>query len=257
MRIAVCLSGQLRTAKYALPSQVEFFKDFEVDYFCHTWSEGNDYKIREGDSIFWKNFSITLEDIDEAFNIVKPKKIKIGNYSDLPCTFPWDKPFYSLMVANYLKQKYEIENNFKYDLVIKSRYDIAFQPGMNFANYITKIHDHTTSSEHLEIYVNHISRMSMEFNKINASDVLFYGSSSAMDIFCDIYKYLSKDRINMSIYDYESLGPGCLMSEFAAKHNIRLSSFYFFETIYRKEAIPMDPLTNFAEIRNVAQNIYL
>ncbi len=37
MKIAVCLSGQPRTVRYAAKSIINYFSgDYEVDYFCHS-----------------------------------------------------------------------------------------------------------------------------------------------------------------------------------------------------------------------------
>ena len=38
MKIAVCLSGQIRTGVIASVTHLNFLKNYDVDFFIHTWT---------------------------------------------------------------------------------------------------------------------------------------------------------------------------------------------------------------------------
>lgn len=261
MKIAVCLSGQLRTAEYALPSQINWFKsndddfDYEIDYFCHTWLEPNLHRISLNDFVV-EETSVTCSEIENCIGLCNPKDKLFQHYNDVPYKFPWAEMFYSALMANRLKRNYEIKNNFRYDLVVKSRYDLAFENNDSFINYYLRLTSHVSTSDHLEIYVNHVNRDLAEYNKLNNCDVMYYGSSISMDIFSDIYRYLSLKQKTMSEEDCEVLGPGALMTEYANTHNIRLIPFNYYEVVYRKEAIPLNPQYDYSKINEIGRKTY-
>ena len=39
---AICFSGELRTFNKAMPRILKYFKEFQADLFCHTWSATGD-----------------------------------------------------------------------------------------------------------------------------------------------------------------------------------------------------------------------
>lgn len=257
MKIAICLSGQFRTGEYALPSALNFFQGHDCDYFCHAWQDNN---MRLATPDRYRTFlktvdkQYTKEYIESILEKLKPKKVIIEeNSANVPYPGPWSQMFYSLMISNWLKKEYEIENNFKYDVVVKTRYDFVYPPNWTFK---PMFHKHEPLTDYLEIFSNHATRMSMEYSNINASDTIFYGSSAAMDIFCDLYRYLQWKEIKINNYDYAPLGPGCLMSEFAAKHNIRITSFGLPEVIYRCAGIGLDSVKDYEKLSELNKEIY-
>jgi hypothetical protein len=259
MKIAICLSGQFRTGEYALPSLLNFFQGHDCDYFCHSWQDNNMRLVTPD------RHRKTLDTIDSKFDkdyiestlqqILKPKKIVIEEHSrrDAPYVGPWSELFYSLMMANWLKKEYEVENNFKYDLVVKTRYDFVYSPGVIF-NPIC--HQHEPLTNHIEIFTNGLNRMNMEYSRINISDTFFYGNTNAMDTICDIYRYLQYRNLGVSIYDFDSPGPGCLLSEFASKHNIRISSAGMHEVIYRHAGIGLDVVKDYHRLSELNREMY-
>jgi hypothetical protein len=259
MKIAICLSGQFRTGEYALPSLLNFFKEYDCDYFCHSWQDNN-MRLATPD-----RFRKHIDTVDNEFTkeyiestlqrFLKPKKIVIEekSHKDAPYVGPWSQLFYSLMIANCLKKEYEVENNFRYDLVIKTRYDFVYPPDSTF-HPISYQHEHLT--DYLEIFNNGLNRMNMEYSKLNASDTFFYGSSNAMDIICDIYRYLRYRNSDVSIYDFDSPGPGCLISEFAVRHNIRITPVALAEVIYRYAGIGLDVIKDYSTLRTLHGEMY-
>jgi len=144
-RVAIIFIGQLRTFEsckdHILKSLVDYY---DADVFCHTWTSST-VESR------WKPITFdshTVMDIENKLSILKPKKIQVDDYiEDKYITNPtllslfkdesnyWYGMrgsrtighYYSLYACNKLKKQYEKENNFKYDIVIKTRYDIILR----------------------------------------------------------------------------------------------------------------------------------
>lgn len=170
-KVAICISGLMRTGLFAEPAFREFFGDLDADVFYHTWDVDN-------------------LDVDQVNRLYKPVRYKV----DKP--FKTDGPMdsdaymgsfgnmlYGFMMANELKKEYEIENNFRYDLVIKTRFDLVFAPGARFPIdrqfYPRTIYSPSGSNGYVHT--------DMEHHGIN--DVMFWGDSPSMDIVTNIYMY--------------------------------------------------------------------
>ena len=163
MKIAICLSGQPRTIDYSAPNILQYFSgEHEYDFFCHAWNY-NTYKRKKSNPapgehpVYWDED--TLVDtawIEEKINSYKPKKFAVESVHALNpllarltghrMRFPWDSLTYSIMCANNLKKQYEIENNFRYDFVVRSRYDMIFNPNTRFA-----LNGYADKNNHLDI----------------------------------------------------------------------------------------------------------
>ena len=134
MRIAVCLSGQPRFLERGFKQISEkITSKYDVDFFVHTWwNNDNMNAIGSNRShIFDEN---TLELIMRYY---KPKlmlnepQINFNIYDDVDYELinpisPYSM-FYSIKVSNDLKSFYEKKNNFKYDAVIRCRFDISIE----------------------------------------------------------------------------------------------------------------------------------
>lgn len=244
-KIAVCLSGQPRTYKYALPSTLNFFhnnENYSYYYFCHAW-DYNTYKVREDNVLSWKHEVVPKNVlIEEITNLLNPKKIVIESREDLPNDIiPWDSLYYSQMRANYLKREYELEHNFEFDFVIKSRYDLVFIPYHTFElDY--RLNDPYDYKKPYDFYGTHNGRMGMEYDRVNISDVIYYGSSEVMDVISDIYWFMVSERKYHIPEDCDFLGPGTLMSEYLRHTNIKFfrSAKSLSECVYRKDAVNKD-----------------
>lgn len=266
MKIAVCLSGQPRTVSYAIGSILHHYsgENYSFDFFCHSWNY-NTYKRKLedgkldflGQPVFWE--ADELVDEKELLNTLlkfNPQKIKIHSKSILAGMWPWKSLFYSATYANMLKKQYEVENNFRYDLVIKMRYDIIFDPRFKFMP-----HPWACQDNYQDIFVDHAARMAFEYNCLNLSDTVFYGSSLAMDNFFTLYKYLIEKNQNRRDDDLECLGPGTLMFEYGSKLGIRFctpdtKNKNICQTVFRKEVIDKDPIHQFQEIREFNNSLY-
>lgn len=259
MRIAVCLSGQPRTVEYTVENIKNYFSDYEVDYFCHAWNY-NTYKRKKENTnpneqpIYWEDD--TLEDVNQIHNHLlkfNPKQIAIEGNNKLPIKWWYSSMFYSMMMANHYKKLYELQHNFRYDLVFRARYDSVFNPMYKF-----KPHPDFDKDNYLDVYGLFKERMFEEFNRLNLSDYMFYGSSTAMDFICDAYRHLYRTFAREDNWD--PLGPGTLMSDICDKYNFNfraLDKFWIDNSIYRKEMIPIDAMQNYEDIRKFNNSFYI
>ena len=250
MKIAVCLSGQPRSIEYATNSTLNYFNssEYEVDYFCHVW-DYNTWKCKGDVKIMYSGYepvdNTWLYDQIHRYN---PKKFLIDYYAKLYphlSYVPWGSLFYSMMYANLMKCEYEIENNFKYDYVVKSRYDLVFPPDRKFSP------EPEIKERHL--YFNHAGRMHYRYNIINASDPIFYGDSWGMDIIADSFfeiKQFYDMPYNKRADQLGGHDPGTFISQLANKYNviIDIDRRNPGDTIYRKEMLGTDPFTDFDKL---------
>lgn len=158
MRIAICFSGALRQFKSCYSSfEKHILKagSYDVDIFVSIWNT----KIRhfkkqvadEGSFSEMKNLyspvSVNIEDYDknkrqllyletkmDKFQRKAQKEHRCRNkHRKDKCRFCGSNnihnqigQLYNIWKANQLKSEYEIKNNFKYDLVIRNRFDNLF-----------------------------------------------------------------------------------------------------------------------------------
>jgi hypothetical protein len=226
-RIAVCLSGELRTYKAALPNIKYYFdnmlipagKKVVIDYFIHTW-DTNTWKSHEtpGKNPVWEApdpVEIDINLIRKYLNVID-YKVEAGLTGEKLGL--WRALFHSMYYSNYLKRKYELENNIKYDMVFKHRFDIALNPTYKF---------HMHPIEDYIVYSGSPSgRMPRELNCYNFDDVTFYGTSFTMDMMANISRYLIKNTLSPpigsggwqgNISPLYLWGPGCLLYHYMTK----------------------------------------
>jgi hypothetical protein len=123
--------------------------------------------------------------------------------------------FYSLAQSIKLKREYEIENDFEYDLVIKTRPDVVFDP-MYFFSW--------EPLEHNVLFTTQGGIMEHEFYMYNANDMVFYGTSYTMDLMMSMYFYRQKVLEGRELFDRKlfvgPVGPGVLMQEYFREYGI-------------------------------------
>jgi hypothetical protein len=154
MNIAICISGQPRCFQKGFESLTKnILNNYNsCDIFIHTWftnelvgvtfdttHQGSRNKV----GTYEPN---TIEQILERF---KPKSFLV----DKPKTFNWDLPFtpnnlrdgvqpnnvysmfYSIYKSIQLKTEYEMLHNLKYDVVVRTRFDLSLPEPLLFDTY--------------------------------------------------------------------------------------------------------------------------
>lgn len=229
-KIAVCLSGQMRNWKLCVQSQKRFWQSakIDVDYFIHTWDTSMD---RSSVSEEYEHRNISDTEFDEYVREYDAKKFILDRKKQdfFYKNDHWASLFYSLSQSILLKRKYEIENNFEYDIVVKSRPDLVFDPRYSFT--YEQIQDNV-------IYSSHGGLLENEFYGYNFNDCVFYSNSYTMDLLIDLYFYRIQ-KINLLDQNYDKrfdyIGPGILMRHFYSDFGlVGISSFEWVETIVRK-----------------------
>ena len=125
-RLAIQCFGHTRTYKKTYDSFFKYIVEpnqqdgWEIDIFIHTWdmSSGSSGSWHEGQDLF-DIHPLGQSDIDDIKKIYNPKAILIEHLEDGARGERESKKR-----GNRLREKYEIENNIKYDYVLYTRMDI-------------------------------------------------------------------------------------------------------------------------------------
>lgn len=195
MKIAVCVSGQLR-GRYeeCIPTWEKMFdpRVDQVDYFVHTWTNSTaPNKVAHANNDDEEKIHNDHE-INTVKRLLKPKKMLIED----PIEFTnrgkdqhewavfdpnYHSQFYGVMMACHLKQQYEREFAMEYDLCVRMRFD----------NYVEEGDARITSCS--MGYVNIIHQMfDTHHHHYRCSDVYWSASSFDYDRICDFYSCIPK-----------------------------------------------------------------
>lgn len=179
MRIAVCFSGMVRTSNYATPNLLKYFGDLlpSIDFFMHTW-DITQPKLYTPGSMGLITSSINQSTRDPSYPIISVmtndynnfKKIKVESFSEQCEIYRYFPLWYSWANSITLKEEYEKEYNFTYDVVLKMRPDMIFPEGSTLQKEI----DNFLNNPEL-FYV-------MGGNSERLNDVYFLSTSQNMNI---------------------------------------------------------------------------
>lgn len=200
-RIAICLSGQVRSWKKCYKSWNLIWENAQnpnVDFFIHTWDQ-NTHPAKFGN--FKPPQQVEKEEIDEIIEILKPKKIifeqsrkfLIEGEDTYLNHSPYLSQYYGVLRCSRLKKEYEIENNFLYDVVVRLRFDLLLEDPVLFGHDI-KLKERT-------IYGIHYGYDSTK-NSFRFGDMIFYSDSFTYDILADYYygvNFLPKEWFDSSV----------------------------------------------------------
>jgi hypothetical protein len=189
MKMAICLSGHVRTFELTYIGLIEnVLKKYDCDVFISTWDNiGN---IRYG--THYKNGfdeSDKKINIDKIKEIYKPKSILVENSleygkNDTRKSFDDIKTrngtnvkfvipmFYKIWNCNQLKKKFEEDNNIKYDLTLRCRFDV----------YIKNINTEMA-----------INKTQFVPGHCGLNDMIFLGNEGYMNDVSDLYTILSPE----------------------------------------------------------------
>ena len=196
MRVCLILHGHLRTFKKTIESLNKNITDFDnIDIFIHTWNT-----IDRLTPSYYKecNNNSDIITADMIKTIYKPKDFSIETQmlKDPNITCPYNKIsleghkyyFESFYKANELKNNYEKKNNFKYDIVIKSRPDVLFKTPLD----LTKLNKNTTYLLGNPINNNYEEFVNFGCSGANATQIgLMKGYSKIILLGCDC-SYVNK-----------------------------------------------------------------
>lgn len=201
MRIAVYFAGHVRTAEYAVENLLNYIGDLypNIDIFLHTWKE-NGYKRLHHESRYFKKMLIdqnvevpsdilkldrkyffpttapetysVLEKLNKLYNKkivsveVEQSNTKIGF---LPKFGRKPSRFYAWYRVNEMRKRYEELNEFKYDVIVKTRPDALFSTDSSLRKDIEHCLAHPENSNTM----------------FSCNDIVFVALPSVMDIASD------------------------------------------------------------------------
>lgn len=235
MKVAVLLQGEPRFCAefdYFLENLSEYDS---VDYFVCTWKQSNADASTLGShghklvAPAWQNIDhnwavekfkellpaghklVHLDLIDQ--NTIQKEPITSNAAVETSQPNVW-KMFYSLFEVNKAKSKYENDNGFKYDLVIRTRPDVALNEKINLRSI----------KEYLDARPNTIQ---IPQNKrcgygVYICDLFGIGSSSNIDIYCNLYNEALEHHERGVIFH-----PETMLAKHLAHHGIQYETGSF------------------------------
>jgi ribosomal protein S17E len=199
MRIAVCFSGQMRTALDARKSIIKFLGNhlLNVDFFFHTWDVKSEKKLfgdLRDDVDYTNEHYECLNKLLKIVKVYKPKKYVVESHEDFIGGMENKKNNPSLWYSWYrslkLVKDFEKENGFEYDVVIKMRFDVIYEPNVVlddlFVKYLSRI-------ESGEFFADSIWKLDDEKNRDLIHDVFYIHNSKIINRLNIFYTdYISK-----------------------------------------------------------------
>lgn len=171
MKVAICFSGQLRSFDLVKNSLKEnLLSQHDCDVFCHFWNryDGIKYENYYNPNCEHEYGVYGKYKIEDIIDFLKPKSLCF-EYPSINQNMK--SMFYSIKKSNKLKSDYEKNNNFKYDVVIRARYDLFYNKKIELKDVNDK-----------ELYAFN------RFGSVYVNDWFFYSSSPIMDTVTSIYE---------------------------------------------------------------------
>jgi hypothetical protein len=215
MKVALCLSGQLRT----------FEKTYELiynniivpnnaDVFIHSWiTDENTYFGTDPSRIYITDDNSHLKALElykpKKYLFEKPKSFK--NYHHLKIPIGWQNTcksniinpsahiatqtvsmFYGIYKCNELKEDYANENNITYDAVIRLRFDAIIPKQILISNF----------------NLNNLYYQNLNHPDNIISDWINIGNNNIMNIFSSIFLYIGfLNNLKQNEHTYVSIHP--------------------------------------------------
>jgi hypothetical protein len=181
MRVALCLSGHLRSLKDNFPNYHEHLlsnPEYKIDIFIHTWDKLN--YLGGGVLPAWGAAREIVDlykpkeilfDRDIQFRVTEKMKNQNPNMRNINGVLGM---FYKIKAVNDLKSAYEKSMGFRYDCVIRSRPDI-------------KLRGKVDLNQNMDyLYVPQFG----DFSGLN--DQFAFSSSENMDKYCDTFSHIER-----------------------------------------------------------------
>lgn len=235
-KVAICISGLPRTAIQSHSIFRNFFQSLgEYDIFYHTWEE------------------VTPAELNKIHSLYKPARYKVQPSIDRIANGSFGNMLYSIMMANELKKSYEIDNDFRYDLVIKTRFDLVFPQHNRFP-----INNWDPRTIYCPGGNNGINHTDFEHHGIN--DIIFWGDTQSMDIATNAYMYYkhvalekNKGLLSGSKFDTTNIyySAGNLIYDQCINRNIAITKYVtgIGEIPWRTDVSHLDPVKDYNQIR--------
>lgn len=231
MRVALCLSGQVRNYKKSFDSQkLHLLDKLNPDVFIHTWSFKGKilprHWVKEYNVEDYENHRIpeNISPIEKILKDYKPQKILVEYPDNLFFMKKVEKSrqsntywfnglmmWYSLYKSNELKKIHEKENSFTYDIVIRSRFDTFFEKaefGDTFLEAIQNNVIYLSPSEDPKYKKTQTTEIELDSANQHPvfmqTDKFAYGNSHSMDYYHSIYEKFN-ENIDFYVHHNEEI----------------------------------------------------
>ncbi|GJG88433.1 hypothetical protein tb265_36140 [Gemmatimonadetes bacterium T265] len=215
-RVAVCLSGMPRNPRQNLHFLRSFLDGRDVDVFYHMWESADaDYVARV---------------LRPAAHVVEPPSAapRPPEFKHAEKLIPAKRRpdvtsmFYSMKRANDLKRAYEVEHDFRYDIVVRLRLD--FFTTTPLAAVVEHIRDRQDGWDGT-LYVPDMAHSS------GINDQLALGSSGAMDVYSTVFDVLHE------FAETEYFNPEYLVLRRVLNAGLRIRTFPFEYVLLRNDRV--------------------
>ena len=282
IKVAVCLSGALRSFKEIYPSLYKnIIEPFNADIFMHCWVR--DKKFNKHNRVCGFKWIKDKTKVDEAIQLANPKKYIFEKFNenvfkellnkyelnDCLNTFKINDDdneeikkrknkqrkyfsngigmYHKIFMVNELKKEYEKENGFTYNIVIRCRPDFMYE------SYLKR--------ESLDIILNHNSPNNVILKALDryataakSNDKFSIGTSELMNKYCELILHFKKYYLFLK--SKNKIVEGQLLDNTHCQNmNFELLWFHFLYerndrpgktkiTEYHKKRYKYDPISN-------------
>jgi hypothetical protein len=206
-KIALLYSGQPRDIKECYKNHLQVIwednKEHKIDVFAHIWYDKESY--------FWESYKnrgkweswmkqYMMDSWEPKYiEFEEPKEFVSDVWEPNPkCPHPINNTismFYSLYKSNQMKKRYEDENDFKYDCVVRLRTDTFFK------SRIGSFFDYNLD----EINLKSVPGTGYAHTEYGVEDQFAFAKSELMDKYFDVYENLDTIIESGSIINPETL----------------------------------------------------
>ena len=196
MKIAICISGQLRNYRETFTYFKSFIMDdLSPDIFIYT--DRYDVEIERLYKPKYFEFNTNVINNNLGYKNIHTSTNNISLLNQ----------FHKISECNKLKCKYEEENNFKYDLVIRCRFDAFF---------VRKFNKEELSLDNDEIIV----PWGWDFKCVSEhaeTDIFALGKSETMDKYSSVFDNLDKYKNDIIFHPESIMGYNLFMNNVRVK----------------------------------------
>lgn len=233
MRVAVCMYGQPRSWAKCVQWQKKNFQSngtIQFDFFCEV-------KNYNTDKFTGRVQSVDSTELSALFNAYEPRLSRINTqaYEGIGA---FSNTFLGMFGSLLLKQQYEANTNYSYDITVLLRYDVLVGPSSEW--FFHKFSSPVAAS-HIFVPGARTS-FGPEAYRIGTSDLLVVGDSLAMDSFGS--KMVSNFNPGSDIlksYDQNLLCPNVVFFKYASELGLVVSDLRLSPIIIRDHTeVPSD-----------------
>jgi len=195
MKVAICISGQPRNYKKGYYELKKWFLDkYDCDVYIHTWEDTTTKFISSHNFTKTHYYNFTEEDYQNILDLYQPKSYEFQK----PIPFDDNKITGNLgftihgILSSWLSTQQSIKqalnNNIKYDLIIKYRFDLQFtdyvSPECEILSNLSNL-----NPEHLHCF-SFNEDDNGNFRPTEIDDLINIGGPEVMKTYSELFSYI-------------------------------------------------------------------